>query len=604
MALSYRADIDGLRAVAVLAVLFFHAGVAAVPGGYVGVDVFFVISGYLITAILRREAESGAWSIARFYERRIRRILPALIVMSAVTVLLAGVFLLPTMNRDVPKQAMAALGFVANIYFWLTSDYFAAAAETKPFLHTWSLGVEEQFYLFMPLVMLAVAGWGRRRQIVVLSALAALSLGLCVALTPRHPEASFYLLPMRAWELLAGGLLGYLPSGGRPRWLDEMLASAGLLMLAGAIFLFDDTTPFPGYAAILPVLGAALLIRAAPGTWVGRFLSARAMVGIGLISYSLYLWHWPITVFARSGAVDLGRAAPAIILGLSLLLGYLSWRFIEQPFRDRTAMPTRRLLAATAVGVVAVLAAGGVLRAARGNLGGLDAQQIAFDRARYDISPLRLDCHIASGIGRPGGYCTRGDGTKGEVTVWADSHGIELSSALADLGYRVTMITYSACPPALGYAPAPRPDCRAHNDRVLAELSAGNGGPVVLAAHYRVLPPEALAGIVATANALAERGREVVLMGPMPSPGYDVPTHLAFGRGARFRAADDGFEALLAGLDPRVRVLRPADVFCQDGECSMLAEGKPLLFDDNHPSLTAARLLAARLPDAAVAERQ
>ncbi len=459
MALSYRADIDGLRAVAVLAVLLFHAGVPLVSGGYVGVDVFFVISGYLITAILRREAESGRWSIARFYERRIRRILPALIVMSIATVLLSGVFLLPSMNRDVPQQALSALGFVANIHFWLSSGYFAPAAETKPFLHTWSLGVEEQFYIFMPLVVLASRAPCAGSATGAARGLALLSFGLCVALTPRYPEASFYLLPMRAWELLAGSLLTYLPARGG-RVLNEALASAGLALLGFAIFAFDAGTPFPGWHAALPVVGAALLIHAAPGTFAGRLLSTPLVVGVGLISYSLYLWHWPIVVFARSGAFDPGPAGPVVVLCLSLLLGYLSWRFIEQPFRNRQAMPTRKLLAATAAGAVAVFAATSVLRAAHGNFGRFDVQALAYDRARFDISPLRLDCHLSAGIDRPGGYCKVGEGTKGEVTVWADSHGVELSSALAALGYRVTVITYSGCPPALGYARAERPDCK------------------------------------------------------------------------------------------------------------------------------------------------
>lgn len=606
MKVPYRADIDGLRALAVLAVLFFHSGVSLVPGGYVGVDVFFVISGFLITSILRREVEDGTYSIAAFYERRIRRIIPALLVVSVVTILLAGFILLPSMNRTVPKQALSALGFVANLYFWRTADYFAPNAETMPFLHTWSLGVEEQFYIFMPLAMVVVCRWRRQWQLAALLAAVAVSFALSVGLTPSRPVPSFYLLPTRAWELLAGALLTYVPRGGaRPRGRDEVLAAAGLAMLAAAVFLFDSATPFPGYAAALPVLGAVLLIHFAPGTRVGALLSVRPLVGVGLISYSLYLWHWPIVVFARSERFTLDPAVePLLIIGLSLVLAVLSWRYVEQPFRNRAVLPPRRMLGLVAAGCVAVFATGWLLKASGGHFTAMDARALAFDRARFDISPWRLACHLSAGVTRPGGYCELGDGSKGELTVWADSHGVELSAALAQLGYKVTTITYSACLPSPDYVSVTRPHCQAHNASVLAQLTAGDAPRrIVLAANLAGYPEEVVPGIVKAANALAAAGHDVMLIGPMPTPKLDVPTHLAYGHDPDFQPETDRVYALLSGLDPRVRVIDPTGIFCRDDRCSMLVDGAPLLFDAGHPSLTAARHIAAALPPSALARQ-
>ena len=338
---NYRADIDGLRAIAVLSVVLFHAGVETFSGGFVGVDVFFVISGYLITTIIHREVAAGSFSITRFYERRFRRILPAAAVM-ILTVLVAGeLFFTPAHQDSLAKSALAAALFSSNIFFFLESGYFADPAHSMPLLHTWSLAVEEQFYLVLPLAMLLIAKYGRERYRTWLWLLSIASLAACVSLTEANASAAFYFGHTRAWELLAGGLLAVnaVPAV-RDQRSRELVALAGLLLVALSVLLFSELTVFPGLAALLPVLGTVMVIHSGThgATLVGRCLSVRPLVFIGLISYSLYLWHWPVVVFAQYySVVSLSPAAISLVLITSFLLAVGSWRYIETPFRKKTA---------------------------------------------------------------------------------------------------------------------------------------------------------------------------------------------------------------------------------------------------------------------------
>lgn len=363
----YRREIDGLRALAVLPVILFHAGIAPFSGGYVGVDIFFVISGYLITSILIGDLRARQFSILRFYERRARRILPALIVMMAVCLPLAWALLLPEAFRDFSQSLVAVTLFASNVLFWLESGYFAPAAELKPLLHTWSLAVEEQYYIVVPLILWAFWRRGEARLAWALALLAALSLAVCLWLAPRAPSANFYLLPSRAWELLAGSLCAFaLRDGWRPK--SELGALAGLGLIVAAVVGFDADTPFPSLWTLLPVGGTALIILCAqPGTRVAGLLSLPALVGVGLISYSAYLWHQPLFAFARAWTIfEPSTAAMLALSGLALGLGWLSWRFVEQPFRrpaGGTGQPwlaSRRALFGTAAAASALTLAVGL----------------------------------------------------------------------------------------------------------------------------------------------------------------------------------------------------------------------------------------------------
>jgi len=336
--LAYRRDIDGLRAIAVLAVVLFHFGVPGITGGFVGVDVFFVISGFLITSIIWRERQAGRFSFIDFWARRARRILPALFVMIAATLAVGWFLLAPKDYEELGRSAHYQVTFTSNLLFSRQHGYFDASSDIKPLLHTWSLAVEEQFYIFFPL-LLALLSSRLKHWRLALFAVLLVSFGMSVWAVQHEPQKAFFLLHLRAWELLAGAMLAVQP---KREWraspaLAQGVSLASLALILIAVLGYDAKTPFPGATALLPVLGVVGLIWAngQQPTWVARLLGTRIMVGIGLISYSWYLWHWPVFVYANYAAVDgLSALELAGLMLLSLVLGYLSWRFVETPFRE------------------------------------------------------------------------------------------------------------------------------------------------------------------------------------------------------------------------------------------------------------------------------
>jgi peptidoglycan/LPS O-acetylase OafA/YrhL len=400
----YRPEIDGLRALAVLPVVLFHAGLPVLPGGFVGVDIFFVISGYLITRQIVEERTAGTFRLADFWERRARRILPALFVMMAVCVPFAWAWLLPSDFRDFARSLVAATLFSSNVLFWRGSGYFDESSELQPLLHTWSLAVEEQWYLVFPLAMMALwrLGPARLAGVLIVAALGSLALSHWAAL--ERPAAAFYLLPSRAWELLAGALLalhvGTRPAAAGPavRWRDEAAAIAGLTLLVVPMFTFDRHTPFPGLPALAPVAGAVLAIRfATPATRVGRLLSMPALVSIGTFSYGTYLWHQPLFAFARQWSG--GEADPLLLAALAvgaLALGWASLKFVERPFRDRARIGRRTVAATAASGALALCAAGVGILALGGAPGRYDAAAQAL--LREGDTPWRTTM-VAHGLG-------------------------------------------------------------------------------------------------------------------------------------------------------------------------------------------------------------
>lgn len=364
--LKYRAEIDGLRALAVLPVIFFHAGFSFMSGGFVGVDIFFVISGYLITSLIVAEIDKGKFSLVNFYERRARRILPALFLVVLVCLPFAWVYLLPHEMVDFGKSVVAVTVFASNILFWKDSDYFSPDSELLPLLHTWSLAVEEQYYLFFPLILMLAWRFGKSWFVpMLLVAIAAISLAFSEWLWRVDSAANFYLLPTRAWELMLGALAGlYLRSSSISiRWLREVGSLVGLLMIGLAVFLLDKSIPFPSLYALLPTLGTVLIILCADSqTLVGRLLSLPFFVGIGLISYSAYLWHQPIFAFARLHSMDeLSSGIWVGLCALALLLAWLSWRWVEKLFRDRNRFSRGHIFVMSGIGSVVLLGIGMLL---------------------------------------------------------------------------------------------------------------------------------------------------------------------------------------------------------------------------------------------------
>jgi peptidoglycan/LPS O-acetylase OafA/YrhL len=352
---SYRADVDGLRAIAVLAVVAYHFFPQWMPAGFVGVDVFFVISGYLISGIILERVEQGRFSLAEFYARRVRRIFPALILVLFVCVALGWGLLYSDEYRLLGKHVAAGAGFANNILLWSETGYFDAAAETKPLLHLWSLGVEEQFYLVWPLVLAYLCRTTRSRFWVVLGVLAS-SLAACIVVTGTNPVAAFYLPVFRFWELMAGAAFAVHPQWEARSARDaNVRAGSGAALLVACSLLIDRNTPFPGWHAILPVLATCLLLSAGPHAIVNRaLLSHRRLVFIGLVSYPLYLWHWPLLSLLRIANNDapLTLARGGVLFAVALLLAWLTYVLIERPVRGGARGPAKAVTAAVAMVLV------------------------------------------------------------------------------------------------------------------------------------------------------------------------------------------------------------------------------------------------------------
>lgn len=567
---NYRADIDGLRGVAVLAVVFYHADFPWTAGGFVGVDVFFVISGFLITSIIRREIEAGHFSISDFYTRRARRILPTLFCVIGASLCAGWMLMLPGALEDFAKSALSTIFFVSNVWFWRdVSDYFGPVAEHLPLLHTWSLSIEEQFYLGFPLLLLAMSGsfWGWRYAVILVLTLASfLASVLAVAM---FPGAAFFLLPFRAWEIGIGVLLGLKsPVVHLSSWSRNVIALLGILAILIPVAVYDHQTPFPGLAAAPPCLGAAALIwlGCMGGSFVNRALSQKCIVFVGLISYSLYLWHWPLLSFLRVRYVTVELPLQAAILALcvAFVLAVLSWRWIEQPFRRKGAY---NVLARRAVAV----SAGAMVTLAAGSIAVWAASGAAF-RFPPDVlriqelsrpDPIGVQCRERlpeNGLCRIG--AVRNDSSPPDFLLWGDSHASAIVGAVskvaADHGLSGEIAADHSCATLLDVEVASvmhRERCRRFVSAVAAYLDRTEIAFVLMASRWPVLveaallpgepgPPFVLTSAKAalslrdnnrdvvaralpeTLRAISKPGRTIVVIGSVPEIGWHVPRHL------------------------------------------------------------------------------
>jgi peptidoglycan/LPS O-acetylase OafA/YrhL len=465
--LIYRPEIDGLRAIAVLAVVLFHAKLKGFSGGFIGVDIFFVISGYLITSIIVAELQAGRFSLLTFYERRARRILPALFVMMLVCLPFAWVYLDAPDLRGFCKSLIAVPTFSSNILFWKETGYFDTTSELKPLLHTWTLALEEQYYLLFPLFLMASWKLGLKRIALLLAVVAAAALFMAQQGASTDSAAVFYLLPTRAWELLVGSFIAFhFSRRPRPRvvnsrylfWINQSASITGVLLIGYALFTFDENTPYPGVNALFPTLGAALIIACArPRSLVCRILSQGALVRIGLISYSAYLWHQPMFAFARNISIVEPTALTMLMLCvLSLALAYLSWRFVEHPFRTRNTFSRAQVLKLSASASMLFIGIGlmGYLNNGFENRFAADAS-ISTSFAEPTLRD-RCDTHY-DGKGWDIDFCLFGDPLKAsrpDIAVFGDSHAEALlpafDSAGKNTGQAVAHIGLGGCPPLLG----------------------------------------------------------------------------------------------------------------------------------------------------------
>jgi peptidoglycan/LPS O-acetylase OafA/YrhL len=473
--MKYRPEIDGLRALAVMPVIFFHAGIQVFSGGYIGVDVFFVISGYLITSIILSELSDQSFSFIGFYERRARRILPALFFMMAVCLPFAWFFLLPHELKGFSQSLVAVTTYTSNIYFWITTGYFEIAAELRPLLHTWSLAVEEQYYLLFTILLAVGMRWSRKGIISILILLALFSLFLAQYLSEIKPSFTFYLLPTRIWELLVGTFIAFYfqshQEAKKKGFIDELGGIFGICLLLYAIFSFDKQTPFPGFYALIPVLGAALIIiYARQDTLVGKILSTKWLVSLGLISYSLYLWHQPIFAFTR--IISLEESNHFSLMYMSALvfpLAYLSWKFVEHPFRDRQKFTRKKVFLYAAIWSAFFIIVGLVGQFTNGFLTKEQAAVLAYNEynnEKEDIGRVG-NCFLGQEEG-PEKFTSVCSAMKADdsALIWGDSHAAALAFGLRAAYPNLSQFTASGCPPILGEAIKTRPMCKKINDYI------------------------------------------------------------------------------------------------------------------------------------------
>ena len=626
--MQYRREIDGLRAVAVLPVILFHAGFSVFSGGYVGVDVFFVISGYLITSILISELEQGKFSILRFYERRARRILPALFFVMLACLPFAYMWMLPSQLEEFAQSIFAVSLFLSNWLFWSQTGYFGTAAELKPLLHTWSLAVEEQYYLLFPILLLSLWRYGRRSVLGFVVVVALLSLLLSEWGWRNEPDINFFFTFSRFWELLAGSICAFLTVG-RTLKSNNVLSAIGLAAIVFAIFVFDENTPFPSVYALVPVVGTALIILfGRQGTWVANLLSMRAFVGIGLISYSAYLWHQPLFAFARIRSLT--EPSHILMAGLAvaaLLLAWATWRYVEQPFRKRAnpVLVTQRSVFAASGAVGAVFVAVGLA----GHVGnGFEFRLNDFEREIIAKSaPVSFNCELMQN-------CQLGDvnGINSEIAFIGDSHmgryAYLLNESFSAQNLNATLLARGWCAPLLDYSSEVVSRCggadgRAFRDEFAKALNDTQIKTFVLAAEWanyttgyrydsapiyydferdgvenldvRNNPNEFSSSLKHTIDELVSRGKNVLIVGPVPEYQFDVPAaalnssfsgmeldDFALLRSEYERRNEDVFSAFAENSN-RAILLDVWSLMCTDISCSPFSdEGFPLYNDHNH----------------------
>lgn len=621
--MKYRAEIDGLRAFAVLPVILFHAGLELFSGGFVGVDVFFVISGYLITTILIEEIHHKQFSIANFYERRLRRILPALFFVTLVCLPFAWALMLPSQMKDFSQSLIAISFFASNILFWRESGYFAAAAEEKPLLHTWSLAVEEQYYVFFPIFLLFVWRLGRNKVIWMVVAVAVVSLILSEWGWRNKPTANFYLSPTRAWELLAGSTAAFIAQR-RGIYKNNTLALLGLIAIVFSIFVYDESTPFPSLYTLLPVFGVVLLILyGEKDTVAAKLLSTKILVGIGLVSYSAYLWHQPLFAFLRmQSTIKPTLAAFLIASTASLVLAYFTWKYIETPFRNKRKF--------TRTQIFLFSAAGGVLYISIGIFGYFKdgfperySNNTAYQNAQLKLAPnqgLSEFCGQNSIL-----EDTCATSVEPEILVWGDSYAMHLVPGIINSinDAHLRQATVSQCAPIIGYAVATAffgaENCIHFNNSVHEYLSNSSIKYVVLASPFARLQDNqsvmdregklhsngseiTLKGIISLVNDIREMGKIPIIFTPPPVDGSDLGScllrHELRGQpleNCNFRREEIHPTKLkiINQLQeiPNVNIIDLTELICDDEMCHSSFDGIYLFRDTGHLSIEGSILL-------------
>ncbi len=635
--MSYRPDIDGLRAVAVLSVIAFHINDKLLPGGFVGVDIFFVISGYLISLHIMVEIRSDRFSIAEFYRRRIKRIAPAMLIVLGVTFLLAQFLFRPEDAEDTARAAFWSLMSLANVFFWLFQDtsYFAANSNELPLLHLWSLGVEEQFYLLWPLVLLASYKNSRPAHYgITMFAVAVASFWFGQYYFSSDPSFVYYMLPARAGELLVGAIAAHhvCTEGDRTihSGLVQTMAVVGGILVIGSLFLVSEQAPFPGYQAIPPTIGTTMLILAGHygKSWPTGLLRLQPMVWVGLVSYSAYLWHWPILAFLHYGGFEIGFQLGAAVLLMTMVLAWLTFRFVEQPFR-RSQLPFIQValrqyaLPAVVIGAAAVVSLktdGFAFHWLSDDYENRIAEVRDTTRPAFEYDYVcqkqRVD---AKDLEDP--VCVVGAESDAvpEAILWGDSnaaHYIGMLGAFAkESGFSFRNIEVGACPPLRsdveGIVTEIRlNDCR-HSNRNIWE-SIGPYRTVILSASwtgYQARSERFLQATKDTVLALVKQDKNVLLIGKAPV--IDSYDRRCREKAASFPFMDCQMQPVPISPDvvkinlqlrrfaekhARVEYFDANQYLCPDGQCPVFDESlNPVYFDSHHLTLRSSWELGARI---------
>ena len=479
--MEYRKDIDGLRAIAVMAVILFHGGFSLVPGGFVGVDIFFAISGYLITSIIYPKMQANTFSFSDFYLRRARRLLPASVAMICVTVVVFALFYPPELFQQVMHSAIAALAFVSNIFFWQSSGYFSSSMELQPLLHMWSLSVEEQFYFFMPIALVLGLKYCKQFIFQGLALGCAVSLGLAVYYAPDMMSFfSFYLLPTRFYEMGLGALLAIYMLRHPQRFNDQKYArKLGVVCILVPLFMYHKGLSFPSFYPLLPIIGTLLIIAdSSKEGFIYRILSAKPLVKIGVYSYSLYLWHWPIHVLMAWHLAELSSLIFNIIyLSSTMILGYLSYTYIENPLRNpEFYRTTKRKIAVGSSALVTGICL--FLLTLNGNNSLLSMPNLVLTKYENALpeEPFRQACTDYKRLHGEYKICTVSASPDAQysILIWGDSHGSSLLSAVSNLSdkFNVSAFNTSGCPSLLEIERTNAADCKAHNTFMMEYLTS------------------------------------------------------------------------------------------------------------------------------------
>lgn len=636
---AYRADIDGLRAIAVLSVIGYHAFPRTVAGGFTGVDIFFVISGFLISGLIYADLKRTRFTFTRFYARRFRRIFPALIVVLAACLCYGWFELAPDEYRELGKQAAGGAAFVSNLLLWLQSGYFDQQASAKPLLHLWSLGVEEQFYIAWPILIYMV--YGRpRRLLLTLGVIIVASFVTCIATTMSDRSAAFFLPMSRFWELLAGALIAYWFAGKtvgetaentQGRAFGQSLSWLGLFLLAAGLLTIGPDAAFPGWWALLPVLGTVCLL-AAPNAWLNRkVLSAPLLVYVGLISYPLYLWHWVILTFARIGndGQEIPRSWRVAAIGASFLLAWLTYQLVEKPIRfvaNRDAIPrTLVALMAACAGAAALIAVtdGAVFRYPP-EVQPLAAFNYGRERELHERAYRAGECFLSAKQTfvdlKPDCVDKMSKAAAPLVVLWGDSHAASLYPGLRASQrvnqFRLAQFTASGCPPIINLPTEHRKNCKSFNQSVIEALPSMAPDVVIIEGHWALyggingLPqfdPAALRETVEKIHAIGVR--RIIVMGSLPTwkiyqprasfeiwrRHHELPERSSEFLDASPLAADRMVRAAITGTS--AVFVSPIEQLCDSRGCLISADPRrpiPMAWDNDHLSVAGSSLLVTR----------